>query len=263
MACRLRVRLLVRAGAGQPATFAREIRVRPDGSPQPYQFLLSNPTPKERKVVVRLAGLDRTTDVLTIPAGKAIPLAFPGAPAVVVAPPVPPQPGMMPPPDPGVLVPNDELKLELLDPADREDVRQVIRVLVFVANPADYLRVAYERSSPWTKRVTARVKVWRSSGEQVWPGNLATRRCARVVLLRFRGLPAAAQPAIIEGMRRNFEGRPETIQLRVLANAASAGVFDYLGFVEARAPFGESPLDLAPFGAHADALDTVNTYAPY
>ena len=132
-----------------------------------------------------------------------------------------------------------------------------------VLETADYLRVAYERSSPWTKRVTARVKVWRSSGEQVWPGNLATRRCARVVLLRFRGLPAAAQPAIIEGMRRNFEGRPETIQLRVLANAASAGVFDYLGFVEARAPFGESPLDLAPFGAHADALDTVNTYAPY
>jgi hypothetical protein len=131
-----------------------------------------------------------------------------------------------------------------------------------VLETPDYLRIAYDRSSPWTKRVTARVKVWRSSGEQVWPGNLVTRRCTRVVLLRFRGLPAAAQPAIIEGMRRNFEGRPEAIRLRVLAHADGAGVFDYLGFVEARAPLGEA-LDLAPFGAHADALDMANTYAPY
>ena len=125
-----------------------------------------------------------------------------------------------------------------------------------------YLRVAHDRSSPWTKRVTARVKVWRSAGEQVWPGNLVTRRCARVVLLRFRGLPAFAQPSIVEGLRRNFEGRPETIQLRVLAHGTGAVGIDYLGFVEARAPLGET-LDLGAFSPHADAIDMINTYAPY
>jgi hypothetical protein len=132
-----------------------------------------------------------------------------------------------------------------------------------VLETPEYLRVAYDRSSPWTRRVTSRVKVWRSSGDQVWPGNLVTRRCARVVLLRFRGLPAAAQPAIIEGVRSNFEHRPETIQCRVLAHNAGAGVFDYMAFVEARAPTSDA-LDLATFGPHAaDALDTVNAYAPY
>ena len=62
-------------------------------------------------------------------------------------------------------------------------------------------------------------------------------------------------------MRANFEGRPETLQVRVFAYDTGAGI-DFLGFVEGRAPF-VAPIDLARFGVHADALDLVNTYAPY
>ena len=128
--------LLVRTAPGQPPVPAREIRLRPDGTPQPYQFLLANPTPRDRKVVARLAGLGREVEV-AIPAGKSVALAFPAPPPVAT--PVPA--GATPPPDLGVTLPRSELPLELLNPADREEIQQTIRVPVVVANPADYLRV--------------------------------------------------------------------------------------------------------------------------
>jgi hypothetical protein len=73
-----------------------------------------------------------------------------------------------------------------------------------------YLEVAHDKASPWTKRVTSRVRVWRSAGRQVYPGNIVTGRAPRTILLRFRGRTAEAEGAIIKGVRANFEGRPET-----------------------------------------------------
>jgi hypothetical protein len=130
-----------------------------------------------------------------------------------------------------------------------------------VLDSPEYDRVAGDKSGPWTKRVTSRVKIYRSAGAQVYPGNQITGRCARVKLLRFRGLAADAQAAIVAGMRANFEKLPETIQVRVFAYHTGKGV-DFLGLVEARAPI-DAKLDLAAFGGHADALDLINTYAPY
>ena len=124
-----------------------------------------------------------------------------------------------------------------------------------------YLAVSFGRASPWTRRVTSRVRVHRYAGRQVYPGNAVTRPAARVMLLRFRNLPATAEPSVISGMRANFEERNETLQVRVFAHDAGAG-FDYLGFVELRGPSSQ-PLDLTRFGASADALDLVNTYASY
>jgi hypothetical protein len=130
-----------------------------------------------------------------------------------------------------------------------------------VLDSPEYDRVAGDKSGPWTKRVTSRVKIYRSAGAQIYPGNQVTGRCARVKLLRFRGLAAGAQAAIVSGMRTNFETLPETIQVRVFAYDTGKGV-DFLGMVGARAPI-DARLDLAAFGGHADALDLVNTYAPY
>lgn len=130
-----------------------------------------------------------------------------------------------------------------------------------VLDSPEYLRVSGGNSSPWTKRVTSRVRIYRSTGQQVYPGNMITGRCARVKLLRFRGLAASAQAGIIAGMRTNFEKLPETIQVRVFAYDTGKGV-DFLGMAELRAPI-DRKLDLAPFGTSADALDLVNTYAPY
>jgi hypothetical protein len=124
-----------------------------------------------------------------------------------------------------------------------------------------YLRVSLENSSPWTKRVVSRVRVYRAAGLQVYPGDALTGRAARLLLLRFRALPADAEAAVVRGMRAAFEPRAETSKLRVFAYDTGAGT-DFLGLVEARAPLGER-LDLEALGEVADALDLVNTYSPY
>lgn len=125
-----------------------------------------------------------------------------------------------------------------------------------------YLKVAYDQSSPWTRRVTSRVRVTRTSGTQIYPGSAVTKRAARVTLLRFRGLNKEAGRDVVAGVRGAFEERPETTQVRVLAHDTGAGGVDYMGFVEARAPFG-GKIDIKALGPQADALDLVNTYAPY
>ena len=130
-----------------------------------------------------------------------------------------------------------------------------------VLESPEYLRVAFESSSPWTRRVLQRVRVYRASGRQIYPGAAITGRPSRVRLLRFRSRPASAADAIVAGMRANFESRPETAQVRVLV-FEDRGATDFLGFVELRAPSPDS-LDLQAFGAHAEAIDMDNTYAPY
>lgn len=131
-----------------------------------------------------------------------------------------------------------------------------------VLSSPGYLKVGYDNATPWTKRVTSRVKVWRSSGHQVYAASGATKRCARVLLLRFRGLNASDEREIIAGARAAYETRPEVSQLRVLAHLAGKDVIDYMAFVELKQPLA-GDLDLKPFGKYADALDLANTYAPY
>jgi hypothetical protein len=131
-----------------------------------------------------------------------------------------------------------------------------------VLSSPGYLKVGYDNATPWTKRVTSRVKVWRSSGHQVYAASGATKRCARVLLLRFRGLKAGDEREIIAGARAAYETRPEVNQLRVLAHLAGKDVIDYMAFVELKLPLA-GDLDLEPFGKYVDALDLANTYAPY
>jgi hypothetical protein len=125
-----------------------------------------------------------------------------------------------------------------------------------------YMKVAYDQSSPWTKRATSRVRVTRTSGNQIYPGNVITKRPARVTLVRYRGLNKEAGREIVAAVRRAFEDRPETTQVRVLAHDTGAGGIDYMAFVEAKAPFSDK-IDVKSLGPHAGAIDLVNTYAPY
>jgi hypothetical protein len=133
-----RLSLFIRSAPGQPPVGAREIRVRPNGVPATYQLLLANPSPRERKVVARLAGLGRETEVV-VPPGKSTLLVFPAPPVV---PPPPGQPGQPPLPDEGLLLKGEELVLQLFDPADRDVAKQTIRLPVRVSSPADYLTIS-------------------------------------------------------------------------------------------------------------------------
>jgi hypothetical protein len=130
-----------------------------------------------------------------------------------------------------------------------------------VLDSPEYLRVAFENSSPWTRRVLQRVRVYRAAGRQIYPGTAVTGSAARVQLLRFRHRTPSAADEIISGMRATFEQRPETAQVRVLAFEDTGGT-DFLGFVEQRAP-SAGEIDPNVFGPHAAAIDLVNTYAPY
>lgn len=130
-----------------------------------------------------------------------------------------------------------------------------------MTSPA-YLAVAFEKSSPWTRRVTSRVRPWRSTGDQIWPGDRVTRGGASVLLVRLRGMERGTSPGIVEAARRVFEGRPETLQLRVLAHDAGKNGIDCMMFVEQRWPVS-SGFDMAPFGRHVDHIDLCMNFSPY
>jgi len=125
----------------------------------------------------------------------------------------------------------------------------------------DYLKVSFDNSSPWTKRVTSRVKVERCAGTQIYPGNQITSTASRLLLLRFSSLTEKASEQIIHGMHENYGGAPETIQIRILENKTPKGI-DYFGLVELRAPIAEK-INLEKFGNLANSLDLINIYAKY
>lgn len=131
-----------------------------------------------------------------------------------------------------------------------------------VMESPDYLKVAFDNSSPWTKRVTARARVQRFAGHQVHPGDHVTGRAARIGIVRFRGLAPAQVPAVVAGMQATFGGRREVMHHRVLVDPGSGAGADVIGFVEARAPLPEG-FDPEAFGSAADAVDLVASYTPF
>ncbi|KND55627.1 hypothetical protein BPUN_2302 [Candidatus Paraburkholderia kirkii] len=124
-----------------------------------------------------------------------------------------------------------------------------------------YLAVSFDRSSPWTKRVTSRSRVHRSAGVQIYPGHALTPAAAHTLMLRFGGLERDAAEVIVAGMRANFETLAQTVQVRVFAHDADTGT-DFIGLVDALGPVGDT-IDHRLFGDYAKALDLANLYAPY
>jgi hypothetical protein len=123
-----------------------------------------------------------------------------------------------------------------------------------------YKSVAGDKSSPWTKRVTGRTKVYRSVGSQIFPGNALTMRSARVTIVRFRALAEADGEAVVKAMREAFESRPSTLQVRVFAYHVG-GKVEFLGFVSSSVP-DDFVVGAGAFGKLAGAIDLFNSYAP-
>ena len=123
-----------------------------------------------------------------------------------------------------------------------------------------YKCVAGDNSSPWTKRVTGRTKVYRSVGRQIFPGNALTVRSARVTIVRFRALAETDGQAVVDSMRDTFESRLSTLQVRVFAYHVG-GKVDFLGFVSSSVP-DDSEMNAKVFGKLAGAIDLFNIYAP-
>jgi hypothetical protein len=124
-----------------------------------------------------------------------------------------------------------------------------------------YMRVSGANFSPWTRRVTSRVRIYRSAGEQIFPGDEVTKATPRTTLLRFSGTPAALADIVVAGAKANFAGKENTAQLRVFAYLRD-GAVDFLVMAGLRKPV-EAALDIAAFGEAASYLDLVNSYALY
>jgi hypothetical protein len=126
-----------------------------------------------------------------------------------------------------------------------------------------YRAVAYDRFSPWTRRVQSKTRGrYRATARQVYPGNAVTMRLSRLIVVRFRDVDPRTERDIIEGMVKSYGARPETLQVRVFRNDID-GRTDYLGLVDAQAPFADNRLDLAAFGSARPHIDLVNTYVPF
>ncbi len=123
-----------------------------------------------------------------------------------------------------------------------------------------YMAVSGDRFSPWTRRVTSRVLVHRTSGHQLYTGDGVTGTATRVRLMRFRGLSSGDESELAETLRRGFEDRPETIDLRLFRCDGDDGHF---AFMQLRCAPSRDQKDLAALGRFAGALDMDNLYAPY
>lgn len=125
-----------------------------------------------------------------------------------------------------------------------------------------YKSRAWNGFSAWTKRMLGKVRgQWRGSGTQIYPGQAVTGHFARLTFLRFHNAPDTLADRITQGVRANFEKRPETKQVRVLRSDYNNQI-DYIGWIEACAPF-TTPMDVTLFGDAAQYLDIVNEYVPY
>ena len=124
-----------------------------------------------------------------------------------------------------------------------------------------YRKIAHERYSAWTHRIIPKVTgQYRAEGVQVYPGTALHGKAgpsARTTVLRFRGV--RDEPGLVEGLRKAFEGRAQTVQLRVF-RVAPAESGDYLAMVELRAPI---EADVAALGAAGANVDMINTYVVY
>jgi hypothetical protein len=126
-----------------------------------------------------------------------------------------------------------------------------------------YRSASWGGFSPWTKRILTKVRgQYRASGDQVYPGDRLTGDFARMVLIRFRSVPDDEAPAIQRGLIVNYAKRPETRQIRLFRSSYDSQI-DYLGLVEARAPFADARIDVSLFSGAANRIDIVNEYAPY
>jgi hypothetical protein len=132
-----------------------------------------------------------------------------------------------------------------------------------VLDEPGYAAVSGERFSPWTKRVLAKVRgQYRVTADQVYPGNALTGDFSRMLMLRFRNAPAAAESGVVARVRESFEGRPGVRQVRVFRHR-EAGAVDFVALVESTAAFGPNAFDARGFGELEIHLDVVNEYAPY
>lgn len=134
-----------------------------------------------------------------------------------------------------------------------------------VLNSPAYQAITGKNVSPWSRRMVGMVHgYFRVLGVQVYPGSALMGEkgpSSRVLVMRFNTPAESAIPDILTGLRALFEGRPETVQVR-LFRSEFGGLY-YVGMVELRRPASVAGIDVAQFGSAAKYLDLINVYVQY
>lgn len=121
-----------------------------------------------------------------------------------------------------------------------------------------YNKVGYDNASPWTKRVTGRVKVMRYAGHQVLPGDRVTAPSARLQVLRFGGLAANQAADLAKCVAAAQDRKAGFGSPRVLVHEGGE-----LLVVTELAVDHQPAIEVEKLGRYAAHLDLVNMYAPY
>jgi len=132
---------------------------------------------------------------------------------------------------------------------------------ISVLDSPAYRAVSGANFSPWTKRVTSRVQIYRIVAEQVFPGDAVTSRSSRMILVRLRAVQSASEESVIDVVRKTFEPRIETVSLRIFKTIGDESP-DYFCLIAAM-PSSAYDAGLQSLGRLAGNVDMVNIYAPY
>jgi hypothetical protein len=132
---------------------------------------------------------------------------------------------------------------------------------VSVLDSPEYAAVSGANFSPWTKRVTSRVQIYRIVAEQIFPGDAITRRSSRIVLIRLRAVQNASDETVVNAVRKTFELCDENVDLRIFTTTGGqpSDFFCLAGMT----PPPANDLGLQSLGELAPNVDMVNVYIPH
>jgi hypothetical protein len=139
--------------------------------------------------------------------------------------------------------------------------KTALRYVALSGYSPEYAAVSGANFSPWTKRVTSRVQIYRIVAEQIFPGDALTRRSSRIVLIRLRAVQNASDESVVNAVRKTFEPCDENVDLRIFKTTGSqpSDFFCLAGMT----PPPANDLDLQSLGELAPNVDMVNVYIPH
>lgn len=129
-----------------------------------------------------------------------------------------------------------------------------------VLQSPEYLAVSGSRFSPWTKRVTSHMPVYRIAAEQVFPGDARIGRWPRLLVATIRAAETPDAEAVAAALSAAVEALPEATEMTLFASdGASADLLAIIGL--SGQPAG--PLALHRDPLLAGRIGAINMYVPY
>ncbi len=129
-----------------------------------------------------------------------------------------------------------------------------------VLDSESYLAISGARFSPWTKRVTSRMPVYRAAATQTFPGTEITTRSSKLLLIRLKGVDAANEEGVVRALQDACQAISGATQIRLFASSSPAK--EHFALIGLEGLLTAS-IDLTKHEALRGHIDIVNLYVPY